>query len=117
MRRFVSVAVAVAIASSLIPKPVKANPAVLPAALCSTGVGCVFVGVAIIGGVAVYIWRRNDGKRIHASKNGAILRIIDNPDEDGEPGVYSARNSKHCAKIAGGRRYEWLGNGKCKIWG
>lgn len=37
--------------------PAQSNPAMVAApALCSTGVGCVFVGVAVIGGISYYVW-------------------------------------------------------------
>lgn len=55
--------------------PVNANPAVLaPAAFCAgtAGVGCVLVGVAIVGGSAYYIWRSRDGKHYAADANGQI---------------------------------------------
>jgi len=55
--------------------PVNANPAVLaPAAFCAgtAGVGCVLVGVAIIGGTVYYIWQSTDGKHYAADANGEI---------------------------------------------
>lgn len=41
-------------------RPAQSNPAMVAApALCSTGVGCVFVGVAVIGGISYYVWQNS----------------------------------------------------------
>ncbi|PHJ59033.1 hypothetical protein VF14_13620 [Nostoc linckia z18] len=61
--------------SALYTRPVNANPAVLaPAAFCAgtAGVGCVLVGVAIIGGTIYYVWQSGDGKHYAADANGQI---------------------------------------------
>ncbi|MBD2682878.1 hypothetical protein H6H03_36055 [Nostoc paludosum FACHB-159] len=61
--------------TALYTRPVNANPAVLaPAAFCAgtAGVGCVLVGVAIIGGTVYYIWQSTDGKHYAADANGQI---------------------------------------------
>ncbi|BAS57928.1 hypothetical protein NIES2135_26900 [Leptolyngbya boryana NIES-2135] len=48
-------------------RPAHSNPAMVAApALCSTGVGCVFVGVAVIGGLSYYVWQNSQtGDRYH----------------------------------------------------
>ncbi|MCF4967163.1 hypothetical protein [Nostoc sp. CMAA1605] len=62
--------------TALPPRLVSANPAVLaPAALCAgtAGVGCVLIGVAIVGGTVYYIWRSTrNGKYYAANANGQI---------------------------------------------
>ena len=76
MKRLISAILAISITAS-IAKPVKANPAAaIPLTLCSTGVGCVLVGTAIIGGVVVYIWRKQQGKKTYAiqsTEDGQVL--------------------------------------------
>lgn len=64
----------------------KANPAILaPAAICvgSAGIGCVLIGVAVIGGISYYIWQRKDGKRVLANARGQVLRseYLEDPEE------------------------------------
>lgn len=54
--------IAVALAGSLsisIAKPARSQAQVLAPALCSTGIGCVLVGTAIVGGILVYVWQNN----------------------------------------------------------
>jgi hypothetical protein len=62
--------------TALSTRPANANPAVLaPAAFCAgtAGVGCVLIGVAIIGGTVYYVWRSTrDGKHYAADANGQI---------------------------------------------
>lgn len=71
-------------------KATKANPAVLaPLGLCSTGVGCVLVGVVLIGGVSYYVWKQSS-RRILSSSIGSIYRVLEDPEEEltssGRPG-------------------------------
>ncbi|MBD1995213.1 hypothetical protein H6G00_01035 [Leptolyngbya sp. FACHB-541] len=47
--------------------PAKANPALVAApAICATGIGCILIGTAIIGGVAYYVWQNSQtGEQYH----------------------------------------------------
>ncbi|MGV0024499.1 hypothetical protein [Phormidesmis priestleyi] len=44
-------------------KPVKSNPALVAPAACATGVGCILVGVAVVGGVVYYVWQNRNERR------------------------------------------------------
>lgn len=111
MKRVISVVAVIALTSSLIPKPVKANPAVLaPVAFCAgtAGVGCVIVGTVAIGGVIYYVWQASNGKRVHANSQGRIMRsdYLQDPEYEGEvwdEPIY-ARNKdaaqKQCQRLA-----------------
>ena len=74
MKKIVAVGVAIALTIASTP-PVKGNPVlVAPAAgLCSTGVGCVFVGTVVIGGVLYYVYTHK-GKKVYSHQ------MIDDPD-------------------------------------
>ncbi len=56
-------------------RKVSANPAVgvVAPAICSTGVGCIFLGAVVVTGVTYYAWKnRANGKRILADISGNI---------------------------------------------
>ncbi|AFZ24267.1 hypothetical protein Cylst_2023 [Cylindrospermum stagnale PCC 7417] len=79
------------VSCSLFAPPANANPAILaPAAFCAgtAGIGCVIVGVVAIGGITYYVWEYGGGKRVIADADGNIRRIIDNPDNPGEVGIW-----------------------------
>ncbi len=51
----------------------RASSAILAPALCSTGVGCIFVGAVTVGSIVYYVWRTNDGKQYRAKRNGTLV--------------------------------------------
>ena len=61
-------------------KPAQSNPAILPAAsgLCGTGIGCVFVGTVIIGGVLYYVYT-HQGKKVYSHQ---MIDDPENPEEE-----------------------------------
>jgi hypothetical protein len=68
-------AVATSFILSCFPVQTRANPAALaPVAFCAgtAGVGCVLVGIAIVGSTAYYIWKSKDGKYHAADKRGRV---------------------------------------------
>lgn len=58
--------------------PVKSNPtAIIAPALCSTGAGCIFLGIVAVGGVAYYVWQHNNsGQQFYSP-------IVDNENPGG----------------------------------
>ncbi|WP_235622403.1 hypothetical protein [Nostoc sp. PCC 7524] len=75
--------------STLSQRPVKANPAVIaPLAICSTGVGCLLIGAVVIGTATYYLWEYGGGKRVLADATGNVMRMIDNPDNPDEIGIW-----------------------------
>ncbi|MCC5623356.1 hypothetical protein [Nostoc sp. CHAB 5715] len=79
-------------------KPSQANPAILaPVAFCAgtAGVGCVFVGVAIIGGVTYYIWS-NGTNTVASDASGSIFRTeyLDDPEDQENQEIVIALNAK-----------------------
>jgi hypothetical protein len=67
-KRNVAISTVVAVmAIGLHPPEAKSNPAVLVApAACATGVGCILIGTAIVGGALVYVWQNSQtGARYH----------------------------------------------------
>lgn len=77
--------------------PAKSNPAVMIApALCSTGVGCLFLGVVAIGGISYNLWQHN------SSGQQFYVPIVDNENtETWEPEDSAAvMNWQDCHKIA-----------------
>ncbi|AFY51290.1 hypothetical protein Nos7524_5600 (plasmid) [Nostoc sp. PCC 7524] len=75
--KIIAIGTSLVLAGTALPvRPVNANPAVLaPAAFCAgtAGVGCVLVGVAIVGGTVYYIWQSTrNGKYYAADANGQI---------------------------------------------
>jgi hypothetical protein len=62
-RKIAIATVVVVCATGLQARQTKANPALVAApAACATGVGCVLVGVAVVGGLAFYVWQSNNPK-------------------------------------------------------
>lgn len=54
---------------------------------CTAGVGCVLIGIALIGGGVYYIWERSDGQaRVLTDANGSILKseYLEDPEESDE---------------------------------
>lgn len=92
MKKFTSLVLVGAIAVSLIPRPSQANPAVLaPAAFCAgtAGVGCVLVGVAVVGGISYYVWQGSNGSKIASDAKGNVLtsEYLKDPEAD-DDGVW-----------------------------
>jgi hypothetical protein len=79
------------------PIPAKSNPAVMIApALCSTGVGCLFLGVVVIGGISYHLWQHNGtGQQYY-------VPIVESENAEGwEPKDTAAvMNWQDCYKIA-----------------
>lgn len=76
MKRLTSVLVAITLIAFPVSRPAKANPAVLaPMALCAgtAGVGCVLIGVAVVGGISYYIWQNSNGRKFTSDATGKIL--------------------------------------------
>ncbi len=80
--------------------PVKSNPtAIIAPALCSTGAGCIFLGIVAVGGVAYYVWQHNNsGQQFYSP-------IVDDENPGGwEPGDTAVSVTiKGCYEIA--RKY------------
>ncbi len=75
MQPSIAVAISIALSSSSFSRPVHANPAILaPAAFCAgtAGIGCVLIGVAVVGGTVYYVWRASNGKHYAADASGNI---------------------------------------------
>ncbi|NJN58864.1 MAG: hypothetical protein HC879_15885 [Leptolyngbyaceae cyanobacterium SL_5_9] len=118
-KQFASVAL---IATLILPAtPVRANPALVAApAICATGVGCILVGTAIVGGIAYYVWQN--------SQTGVEYHVpIEDPEEEMERmgnnatqgRIVVARSASvahsRCQQHAGGRNTdppEDLGNNR-----
>lgn len=115
MKCITSSVLTIALTVSLI-KPAKATPAVLaPIALCSTGIGCVLVGTAIVGSIVVYVWKRSDGKKIQSDAKGNVLRMMEDPNDfESEVliGTLTATNqtsaARQCKAIAFKRGMKYL---------
>lgn len=108
MRRLIILA----LISSFIPAPkAQANPAVLaPAAFCAgtAGVGCVFIGVATIGGIVYYVWQRSDGKKTYVRKYEWTEEpgTFNNLEQHETSGTKDPRLAeKRCRVDSGGRKY------------
>ncbi|MGG6265026.1 hypothetical protein ACQ4M3_03030 [Leptolyngbya sp. AN03gr2] len=86
------------VSTSLVPyiKKADANPAVAAPLLCSTGVGCIFVGVATIGGIVYYVWQ-NQATGVRHYDN------LEDPEDHDEWGIFSAKSEWHCHRLAAGR--------------
>lgn len=131
MKNFTSLALAIALATtSLASRPAKANPAILaPAALCSTGVGCILVGTVLIAGATYYVWRYGGGKKAIADAKGLVFKsdYLEDPEEEIERmgnnatqgRIIKARNATEafniCRKFKEGRKVSTpldLKNGK-----
>ena len=121
-RRIALVSIAAICAVTLQPKEARSQAQLLAPALCSTGVGCILVGVATVGGIAYWVWQSRDTGKQHYLK-------IEDPEEEAaamgnnaqEGRTIIARNASHahsrCSKWAAGRRVATprnLGNGRWK---
>lgn len=101
MKILQQIAVSVTLASfclSTSVKPSQANPAILaPVAFCAgtAGVGCVLIGVAVVGGISYYIWQHSDGKKVAADAQGNIFNsdYLGDPEEQPEE-IVIALNAK-----------------------
>jgi hypothetical protein len=101
-------------------KPAKSNPAVLAApAICSTGVGCVLIGVAVLGGGAYYVWQSHKGDRVyhHVTDPEEEAKWLGGPHET-EPVIAGKREDaeKKCLKLAKGRRFKEVRWSHKNIW-
>jgi hypothetical protein len=112
-RRFGAIALSVVVL--IVSLPPRANAqAVIGVPVVET-----FIGIVIIGGIAYELYRTSQGQELTrpvtmpATSGG----YFENPDDEGEWGVYPAKDKEQCHYKAAGRPYEWLGNGKCKIKG
>ncbi|BAU10584.1 hypothetical protein LEP3755_10690 [Leptolyngbya sp. NIES-3755] len=73
---------------------------VLAPALCSTGVGCIFGGVATIGGIVYYVWQnQRTGDRFY--------QHIEEPEEHEQWGIFYAKNAWRCRQLAAGRPHRY----------
>jgi hypothetical protein len=74
--------------------------------------------IVIIGGLAWYYWVTQSGEHYSPAPMPATSGgYTENPDDEGEWGVFRARDAEHCNYLAAGRPHRWLGNGKCEIKG
>lgn len=78
------------------PTPAKSNPtAIIAPALCSTGVGCLFLGVVAVGGISYYLWQHN------SSGQQFYVPIYDpEPEQSVESEWVTAITENDCYKIA-----------------
>ncbi|BAY55288.1 hypothetical protein NIES2135_21110 [Leptolyngbya boryana NIES-2135] len=91
------------------PREARSNPALVAPAACATGVGCVLVGVAVVGGLAYYVWQGNNPKsqrhydRIEDPEEEA--RYLGGPHET-EPVIAGTIKDarRKCEQLARGRR-------------
>jgi hypothetical protein len=109
-----SVAITTSIALACLPlsSPGKANPAVLaPAALCagSAGIGCVLVGVGVVGSTVVYfIYQNRQGKKTRVMPDGRVFKsqYLEDPEEVEELGTWedplNTANYPTASKICNG---------------
>lgn len=100
-RRRVAIALTISLCSVAV-RPTQANsqPALIAPALCSTGVGCVLVGVATIGGIAYWVWQnQKTGERFY--------QHTEEPEEHDQWGVYFAKSAWHCRRLAAGRLHRY----------
>jgi hypothetical protein len=90
----VAVTTSITLACLPLSSPVKANPAVLaPAALCAgtAGIGCVLVGVGVVGSTVVYfIYQNRQGKKTRVMPDGRVFRsqYLEDPEEVEELGTW-----------------------------
>ncbi len=77
-------------------RPAQSNPAMVAApALCSTGVGCVFVGIAVIGGISYYVWQNSQtGDRYHSP-----LNVEDPGNISGKQETHGVTKSSACKEM------------------
>lgn len=60
-RRRIAITLLPAILLALKPTEARSNPAIVAPAVCvgSAGIGCIFVGVAVIGGISYHVWQNS----------------------------------------------------------
>lgn len=81
MRRLILIGLSTLFFAGSAPK-VSANPAIpFGASICSTGVGCIVLGIVVIGGVAYHLIQKPDGSRVH------VPILVDPEDPDGSMSV------------------------------
>lgn len=81
MRKLVLIGLSTLFFAGSAPK-VSANPAIpFGASICSTGVGCIVLGIVVIGGVAYHLIQKPDGSRMH------VPILVDPEDPDGSMNV------------------------------
>lgn len=97
MRKLVAVSLVFAIAIAPLRKT-EASPTALPVApaICATGVGCVLLGVTVVGGFVYYVWRTSKGKNITVRRSQGIGAI--EASRSGE--AHWGSNSDSCQKIS-----------------
>lgn len=100
-RRQIAIATILAICSvTLHPVKARSQPALLAPALCSTGVGCILVGVATIGGIAYWVWQnQKTGERFY--------QHTEEPEEHEQWGVFYAKDAWRCRQLAAGRYHKY----------
>jgi hypothetical protein len=104
-RRIGAVALVTAIALQLLPPKVNAQAA---AAIVPVG-----AAIVILGGISYYVWTNSQG----VEQRVPVYPVLEDPEDEAQWGVFDARDERHCQRLAGGRDYRWLGNGKCRIKG
>lgn len=104
------------------PPEANSNPAALVApAACATGVGCILIGVAVVGGAAYYVWQSNQ------KTPRRIYMPIEDPEEESrylggphetEPVIAgtAADARKRCLKLAKGRRLKEVRWSQKNVW-
>lgn len=103
LRRIFSGTIALfTVSTSFIPytEKAEANPAIVAPALCSTGVGCVFVGIAVIGTIGYAVWQNTQTGERH-------YMPIEEPEEHDLWGIFYAKSAWHCKQMAGGRPHRY----------
>jgi hypothetical protein len=96
IRKFRRITVFVLIGSLAIAttsRPAKAQVQVLAPALCSTGVGCALIGVAVVGGIAYYVWQSRDTGKQH------YVKIEDPGNIPGQQETHYAASAEGCQKM------------------
>lgn len=107
MKLPIAVAISVSLAFSQMPRA-KAQ-AVIGVPIAET-----VIGVVVIGGILYEIYLNNQG---HEATRPASYPVLEDPDEEGEWGIFDAKDFNACRWKAAGRPFEWLGNRQCKIKG
>jgi hypothetical protein len=105
MRLPIAAAIAVSLVFSQMPR---ANAQ----AVIGLPVAETVIGIVIIGGIAYELYRNSQGEELTRP-----APVMENPDEEGEWGIFDAKDFNACRWKAAGRPFEWLGNRQCKIKG
>ena len=96
-KKRIAIVMAVSICTATLPPTrARSQPALLAPAFCATGIGCVLIGIATIGGVAYWVWQSRDTGARHYDK-------IEEPEEHDQWGVFYAKSKWHCDRLAAGR--------------